>query len=345
VVARRFNLADILLMKKLQKQGVYLDLETALLWSPAPLWVALTDYFSLNEARGSTFVVDDSFTGRPMKGFLQAWDRADRLACDVICLAPSLRASSAAFQVWYDLLEHLCLDKGERRMQRIFARLLEDETGIDVFRQLGFSAYARRQIFRLEQLPSDLHPSGTTPFRPLERGHAWGVQQLRSSLAPRLVRQAEGEIKEERDFGGLLPWWKARRIKEYVLADGDEIQAYVRIVLGEKGHWLRIMLRPEAAQEADRILSEALLMAPAYPSRPICCSLREYEAGLRGALGELGFQPFASELLMVKQLTVTARVPVGKLGTALDKPVETATPISKSDSCKEALLIQSECDS
>jgi hypothetical protein len=337
VVVRRFNLADVLLVKRLQKQGACLDLETALLWSPAPLWVALTDYFSLNEARGSTFVVDDSFTGGATQGFVQAWDRVDRLACDVICIAPSLGGSSAAFQVWYDLLEHLCLDKGERGMQRIFARLPEDEAGVDVFRQVGFSAYARRQIFHLERLPSDQHSSAGRLFRPLEKGDGWGVQQLRTSLTPRLVRQAEGEIKEERDFGGLLPWWKSRRAKEYVLAEGDDIRAYLRIIVGEKAHWLRIMLRPEATREAGQILSEALLMVSAYPSRPIYCGLREYEAGLRGALAELGFQPFASELLMVKQIAVRVSVPVGKLRTALEKPVETATPISKSNSCEEAL--------
>jgi hypothetical protein len=336
-MVRRFNLADILLVKRLQGQGVYLDLETALLWSPVPLWVALTDYFSLNDARGSTFVVDDSSTSHPVQGFVQAWDRADRLACDVTCIAPPLRESSAVFQVWYDLLEYLSLDKGERGMHRIFARLTEGEAGIDVFRQVGFSAYARRQIYRLEQLPSDLHPSEAKLFRPLGRRDAWAVQQLSSSLTPRLVQHAEGEIKAQRDFGGFLPWWKSRRIEERVLADGDETRAYFRIVVGEEGHWLRIILRPEVMQEADQVLSEALLMLSVYPPRPIYCSLREYEAGLRGALGELGFQPLTSELLMVKQTTARAGVPVSKLSTALEKQVETATSISKSNSCEEAL--------
>ena len=336
-MVRRFNLADILLLKRLQGQGVCLDGETALLWSPAPLWIALIDYFSLNEARSSTFVVDGSSTGRAVQGFVQAWDRADRLACDVVCIAPSLRGSSAASQVWHDLLEHLSLDKGEHGMQRIFARLSEGEQGVDVFRQVGFSTYARRQIFRLERLSPDLHPSKDTLFRALEKGDAWGLQQLRSSLTPRLIQQAEGGIKGERDCGGLLPWWRSREIKEYVLADGDEIRAYLRIVVGQEGHWLRIILRPEAVQQADRILSEALLMVSAYPSQPIYCSVREYEAGLQGALGELGFQPFASELLMVKQTTARAEVPVGKLTKALEKQMETAAPISRSNSCKEVL--------
>ncbi len=336
-MVRRFNLADILLVKRLQGQGVYLDLETALLWPPAPLWVALTDYLPLNEARSSTFVEHDSSTDRPVQGFVQAWDRADRLACDVTCIAPAPTGSSVVFQVWYDLLEHLCCDKGEQGMRRIFARLPEDETGIDVFRQVGFGSYARRHILRLNQLPPDLPSPNTMLLRPLQKGDAWGLQQLRDSLTPRPVQQAEGGIKGERDLSGLVPWWKSRQTKEYVSEEKGEIQAYLRIVAGEEGHWLRIMLRPEALQQADRILSEALLTLSAYPPRPIHCSVREYESGLQGTLGELDFQPFASELLMVKQTTVRAGVPVSKLSPALEKQVETAAPISRSNSCREAL--------
>jgi len=296
--------------------------------------MALTDYLSLNEARSSTFVEDDRSTGPSVQGLVQTWDRADRLSCDVISIAPSLRESSAAPQVWYDLLEYVCLDKGERGMQRIFAKLSEDEAGIDIFRQVGFGTYARRHIFHLERLAADLPSSSKAMLlRPLQKGDAWALQQLRNSLTPRPVQHAEGGIKGERDLGGLLPWWKSRQIKEYVLEDENEIQAYLRIVVGEEGFWLRIMIRPEAPQQADRVLSEALLMISAYPPRPVYCSVREYEAGLQEALGELGFQPFASELLMVKHTTVRAAVPVSKLSPALDKQVETAAPISRSNSC------------
>jgi hypothetical protein len=333
-VVRQFNLADILLVRRLQGQGVYLDLETALVWCPSPLWGALIDYLSIDQGHSSTFVEDDSSTGRPVEGFLQAYDRADRLSCDVICIAPSLRGSSAALRVWHDLLEHLCLDKGERGMQRVFAKVSEDEAGMDVFRQVGFSSYGRRHVFRLKQLPPDLPSAKAMLLRPMEKADVGGLQQLRNSLMPRPVQQAEGGIKAERDLTGLLPWWRSRQIREYVSEHEGEIQAYLRVVAGEEGHWLRIMLRPEALQQADRILAEALLLLSAYPARPIYCGVREYEPGLHGALGERGFEPFASELLMVKQTTVRAAVPVSKLSPALEKQVETAAPISRSNRCK-----------
>jgi hypothetical protein len=335
-VVRRFNLADILLIRRLRGQEVHLDLETALLWSPAPLWVALTDFLPLDEARSSTFVERDSSTGRPLRGFVQAWDRADRASCDVICIAPSLERSPPITQMWRGLLEHLCLDKGEQGIQRIYAKLPEDEAGIDVFRQVGFGRYTRRHIFRLEQLPPDLSPPEGMLLRPLKKGDAWGLGQLRNSLTPRLVQHAEGGIEGQRDFSGLLPWWKSRRTEEYVLEYGGEIQAYLRIVAGEKGHWLRVLIGPQATGKADRILSEGLLIVSAYPQRPVYFSIREYEAGLQGALGALGFQPCASEVHMVKHTTVRAGVPVSKLSPALEKHVETATPISTSSSFHEA---------
>ncbi len=332
-MVRRFNLTDVLTIKRLQGQEVQLDLETALLWSPAPVWTALASYLSLDEARTCTFVTDDSSTGQATQGFVQACDRADRLACDVTCIAPSLKASSGASGIWRDLLEHLCLEKGERGMLRIFAKVSEHEPGVDVFRQVGFSTYARRHIFRLNHVPSDLAPPDGMLLRRLEKGDAWGLQQLRTSLTPRPVQQAEGGIKGERDARGLLPWWKSRQTRQYVAEDQHEIQAYARVVLGERGYWLRILLRPGSPQQADELLSEALFLLSAYPPRPVFCGHPEYEAGLEGALNNRGFQPVASELLMVKQTTVRAGVPVSKLSTALEKQVETAAPISRSNGC------------
>jgi len=65
--------------------------------------------------------------------------------------------------------------------------------------------------------------------------------------------------------------------------------------------------------------------------------VREYEAGLQGGLEELGFETVTSELLMVKHITVRAKVPVDKLSPAFEKGVETAAPISRCDSCENAL--------
>lgn len=336
-MVRRFNLGDVLLVRRLQGQGVCFDLETALLWAPAPLSMALLECLSLNQGRCSTFVETNPPPDRLARGFVQAWDRADGLACDVVFISPSLDGSPATAHLWHDLLEHLSLVKGDFGLQRIFAKVSEDTGAREIFRQIGFTAYARQAVFRLERLPSSSGPPEGLLLRPLEERDALGLQRLHSSITPRPVQQAEGGAQGARDLDRLLPWWKAREVREYILADDGEIQAHLCIVIGEQGYWLRIVLRPAVSDQVDRVLSEALLMLSAYPERPVYCGVREYEAGLQGGLEELGFETVTSELLMVKHITVRAKVPVDKLSPAFEKGVETAAPISRSDSCENAL--------
>ncbi len=330
-MVRRFNLADILLLKRLQDQVACLDLELALLWSPAPLSLALLECLSLSQCRTATFVQDEHPGNRHPQGFLQAWDRPDRLSCDVEFVAPTLDGSDSAAHLWRSLLEHLSVAKGESGLQRIFATVPDHGPAPDVFRQTGFGAYARRHVLRLDRLPSDINPEQGTQCQPIQEADAGAVQRLRSSLIPRPVQQAEGGVQAERDPTCILPWWKSREAREYVWTEGGEIHALIHMVIGEEGHWLRLLLGPDLAGHADAALRDALRLVAAYPALPIYCPVREYESGLQGALSSLGFEPVASELLMVKHTTVRARVPVKKLSPALEKGVETAAPISTSN--------------
>lgn len=336
-MVRRFNLGDVLLVRRLQGQGACFDLETAVLWSLAPLSMALLEYISLNQGRCSTFVQTNPSPDGPARGFVQAWNRADGLACDVVFIAPSLDGSPTTAQLWYDLLEHLSRVKGDLGLQRIFAKVSEDAGVTEIFRQIGFTAYARQQVFRLGRLPSSPGSPGGLPLRPREERDAMGLQRLHSSITPRPVQQAEGGAQGARDLDRLLPWWRPPEVKEYVWADEGGIHAHLRIVMGKEGSWLKITVAPAILEQADRVLSEALLMLSGYPERPVYCSVREYEAGLRGRLEELDFETVTSELLMVKHITVRAKVPVDKLSPAFEKGVETAAPISRSDSYENAL--------
>jgi hypothetical protein len=333
-VVRRFNLADILLLKRLQDQVACLDLELASLWSPAPVSLALLECLALNQARSATFVEDEHSPTQHPQGFLQAWDRPDRLSCDVEFVAPALDGSGSTARLWRSLLEHLSVAKGESGLHRVFATVPDSGPAPEVFRQTGFGAYARRNVLRLDHLPPDLDPEHSTHCQSVQEADASALLRLRSSLIPRPVQQAEGGIQPERDPGGILPWWKSREAREYVWGEGGEIGALIRIVSGEEGHWLRILLGPGTEGHADPVMRDSLRLIASYPALPVYCAVREYESGLQGALDSLGFEPVASELLMVKHTTVRARVPVKKLSPALEKGVETAAPISTSKRCQ-----------
>ena len=318
-MVRRFKLSDILLLKRLQDQVVCLDLQAALLWSPAPLSLALLECLSLNQGRSATFVEDDHSTERPTRGFLQAWDRADRLSCDVAFVGPPLDGSTGTAQLWQELLEHLAAVKGESGLQRIFATVPDSGPAPDVFRQSGFSAYARRHVLSLQELPRDIGADASTHFQPVRETDAASIQRLRTAIIPRAVQNAEGGIDAERDATVFPLWWRSRETREYVWKEDSGIKAHIRLVIGPEGHWLRILLGPVAEGQADTVLRDALCLLASYPPRPLYCATRGYEGGLRGTLDSLGFEPLVSELLMVKHTTVRARVPVNALSPALDK--------------------------
>ncbi len=318
-MVRRFKLSDILLLKRLQDQVVCLDLQAALLWSPAPLSLALLECLSLNQGRSATFVEDDHSTERPTRGFLQAWDRADRLSCDVAFVGPPLDGSTGTAQLWQELLEHLAAVKGESGLQRIFATVPDSGPAPDVFRQSGFSAYARRHVLHLQELPRDIGADASTHFQPVRETDAASIQRLRTAIIPRAVQNAEGGIDAERDATVFPLWWRSRETREYVWKEDSGTKAHVRLVIGPAGHWLRILLGPVAEGQADTVLRDALCLLASYPPRPLYCATRGYEGGLRGTLDSLGFEPLVSELLMVKHTTVRARVPVNALSPALEK--------------------------
>lgn len=337
-MVRRFNLADILLVKRLQEQAACLDLETALLWSPAPLSLALMEYLPLAQRTSTTFVEASSSSDRQAtQGFLQAWDRPDGLSCDVEFIAPALDDSSATFRLWCDLLEHLTVARGSSGLERILARVLEDSRAFDAFRQTGFGVYSRRQVFRLDTGPAEASASSSSGFRPLTKDDAPALLRLYHRVKPRPVQHAEGSSQEGYDPTAVLPWWKSHHTKEYVSEEDGEVRAYLRIVFGQQGQWLTLTLDPGMARELDGLLAEALHLALARVTGPLYSSVREYQGGLAPVLESSGFEAVASEALMVKHTTARAKIAVNKLSPALEKGVETAAPISSSERREKAI--------
>jgi len=276
-----------------------------------------------------------------VQGLAQMRQRRGRPEADVIYLAPSLRqpfdeaqdrAQDTAFStadeastIWYRLLNHLCARAGERGIQRLFAHLTEDGEEIETFQQLGFSPYTREDILCLNGLSESHRRLDRVVMRPQQAVDAWALQRLYANVAPRLVQQAEslGERGWERSSAD----WPLRTGSEgYVLEDNGEIVSYLLFSGGRIGHWMRILLHPQAYDRADEVIQHGLAFLSHYPPCPIYCSVREYEGGLRAPLQDWGFEPFGSQAILVKHTTVRIKEPTRKLVPALDKRAEAATP-------------------
>lgn len=321
---RPFGMRDLFLIGNLQKKGACLDPEIALTRPYSPLLAALSSYILIQEAATSTFLLEAIDQNSGLQGLIQMRQRRGRPEADVIYLSPSFSTADAQ-TIWYRLLNHLCTQAGEQRIQRLFARLAEDAQEIETFQQVGFSPYTREDIFRLKSLSEPHRRLDEVVMRPQQAVDAWALQRLYARVAPRLVRQAEslGERGWERSS---VDWPLRARSEGYVLEENGEIVSYLLFSGGRIGHWMRILLHPQAHDRADEVIQHGLAFLSQYPPCPIYCSVREYEGGLRPPLQDWGFEPFGSQAILVKHTTVRIKEPVRKLVPALDKRVEAATP-------------------
>ena len=327
---KTFDVRNVLLVNKLQDQGLLLNLEEALTQTYRPLLAALVGWLSLQEAGVSTYVCDeDEMEGdRRMAGFAQVRLRKESSEADVVYLAPSLSAEAEATTVWCRLLERLCLGAGEQGIQRIFARLPEDGLEVAAFQLVGFSIYTQEDIFRLAKMPPGLPRPEKKTVRPQQPADGWGLQGLYAAIAPRLVQQVEN-LTAKKWEATPGPWLRPARREGWVLEDKGKVIGYVRIRQGQTGHWLEMLLHPQAYERADELVGQSLSLLAKYPPRPLYCCLRRYQGGLRVPLEAQGFQLFASQCVMIKHTTVRVKKPVLKLVPGLDKRAEAATPMMK----------------
>lgn len=324
----RFDLRDFLLVSKLQNEGMLLNLEEALTQPYRPLLAALLGFLPVQGTGVLTCVYKARGEDQPLAGFAQVRMRRNGSEADILYLTPSLSATRDNITVWCRLLENLCLEAGMQGVQRIFARLPEDGPEVEAFQQVGFTIYTREDVFRLAQKPSALPRPENRILRRQQPADNWRLQGLYASIAPRLVQQAENLMAQDWEISPAL-WPGQPRREGYVLENQREIVGYLRIRQGRTGHWLEMLLHPQAYERADELVAQSLSLLPDYPSCPVYCCLRRYQGGLRAALEARGFEPFASQCVMVKHTTVRIKEPALKLVPALEKRAEAATPMMK----------------
>jgi hypothetical protein len=287
------------------------------------LRAALAGSLPLIPIGAETLVLYPSATRRVRAiGFVQLRARRGRPEADVVYLAPALDADEDAVAIWYRLLAECAHEIGARGGQRVFAQIPPVDGVEEVFRQAGFNAYAREEIFCLRDFPAALTKSDL--LRRQRARDGWDLLRLYTELTPRPVQLAEGMLSPEGQGGKLGDWWDQSRGAGYILEKDGELAGAARVRRGRAAYWLRLGLHPQARAHADELLRGALALLWAAPHQPIYCSVREYESGIAHALQAAGFQHHQTRSLMVKHTTARAREPFLKLIPALEqqpKPV------------------------
>lgn len=324
-----FGLRHIWLMRELQTASADFDLKSALLGEPAtPLQSALRGYFLRSRSGVFTYVLRVSDPVESPRGFAQATAAQSGLVWTVVRMAPLLDHSEDAATVWYRLLLHLCIAAGERRVQRLLVRLPEGGAAEDVFRQAGFVAYCREQVFWRQLAKGAGHVSPR--MQPLQSEDCLDVRRLWHRVTPRPVLQAE-HSDDPAHAPPLLETTLPDAGLCYVLrGHGGEVWGYLQTLVRPRGAWVRLMVHPDARDLAAEIVGHALAVLGNRP-HPLYCAVREYEGGMQGVLEEQGFAPSGSYSLLVKHTTVRVRESRPKLVPALEKRVEVAPTVSHSE--------------
>lgn len=313
-----FSAGDSLRVYRLQRKGISLDLQRTLTQPYAPLreaWLA----FVTQQAMGQpTYVLYDLRDG---EGFIQVGYRPHQAAADVLFLSPALAEDgSRGARVWSRLLDGAGVEAAERGIQRVFVSLPESGTEMDVFHQAGFMLYAGEDLFCLAY-PEEDSPKSSSLAPRLQRPEDWpAIQKLCVAITPQQIRQAEGGIS--------VAARRERNCQRYVLPgeNGDELAAVICLCVGGLGHWLRVLVHPDAQGETEALIRWGVAKLASQATRPIYCNVRKYEGGVRASLQAVGFEPYATQALMVKHTVAWVKAPVQELVSALKSSAEPVPP-------------------
>ena len=319
---RPFRLWDVARVARLQREGVPLDLETHLTRSRSPLGMALVSHFLPAYDGVCTCVADHKEENGGWCGFAQMRQRPGRNEYVIAMIAPALTSGSGAHVVWQRLLAHLAVQAGERGGQRLYAGLPGEGEEYQLFRHMGFTAYAQEDVYQF----SDLARRPQTAPLPLRRQRdrdSWGLQQLYAAVTPRSVQAAEGSGQGEWELNHRR-WPAAPQRQGYVWEVGGDIHAALHIRSRPGVYWLRALLHPDFSDRAPSLIAAALAGIKHPSGQRVFWAVRSYEPSLAATLRDCGFQPLAQQTLVVKHCTVRPREPVTQPVAALNGKAEHA---------------------
>jgi hypothetical protein len=313
-VIKVFTPGDSLLIRRLQKQGLSLDLCRTLTepWSPLrEAWLA----FLTGQFRGQVTLVWRNVSGP--EGVIQVHVGARQAGARITYLAPRPEGEAAA-AVCARLIEAACAEVGGRGAPRLFAAAPANSAEMEALQQLGFSLYARQTVFRLAANAAGDTPTDRAGVRPWQPADEWATQRLCVAITPPPVRQAEGPQ------GAMLG--AVAEAGRLVLVRDDQLVGVLYVHGGRLGYWLRMLVRPEAADDAAKLLQAGLSALPGSVGQPVFCGVRHYQSHVWRSLDEVGFERIAEQALMVRHMAARIPAPVGEPVVALKQGAEPAAP-------------------
>jgi len=321
-VIRPFSFRDVGMLRQLESQGAAFDLRRWLLGAPSSTLSALAGYLTQYHMGTVTCVQDGrGRRGAGLRGFVQAWPRWNHAEWDLAYMSPALDYRDGAGDLWQELLSALILHGAEQNIDRIYARLTEDGESEEIFRHAGFTILTREEIFVLsrDRTPAIL-PKGLRRTSPDDRP---GLEEFYRQVAPRL--QSKIEWATPSSVVLQYPWPHSWIRDDYMWSDKGKILAHFRLLVGSRGAWLEVVVRPEHRADILPCLKYMTALPRRSHATPLYCPVPDYGVGLGWLLRTLGFEPFARQVLLVAHtiacVPVTHRLVVPGLNTQVETSI------------------------
>lgn len=312
---------DVLIIYRLQKQGVSLDLKGSLLYPASPIYHATTNNLM---SLWSDRVLSMAMRTQGRSGFVQARWRGKLPVLDLLFIAPTLDARHGTTWLWQHMVHDLVNVGRVQGAQRLFTQLPENHHAeIEVMRQSGFAIYGQDRLYCLNHLPSLTRPKEWLWQRKTSVDE-WGLQRLYFALTPDVVQQAESlKLHDHTSYVG----WYGQQGDQHLVLRGElsgEVFGYLSLTRGKLAHWLKLVVHPERINQSLTLLEQALYMIRTWPRLPIYCDVRDYEGFLPDALERVGFRRQMTRTLLVRQTIASIRVKANPRRPLLEARPETA---------------------
>ena len=317
-----FRLGDTFLIQRLGRQATNLNAVQALLQPRTPASAALTAVIPWGDAKVATYVLKQPGHRLIRAGFIQVQKRPKRPEYDINLLAPALDTPSGHPAIWEKLLSYTITEASQHQIERIYVDVPDQPLIVNSFAHVGFSAYKRQTIWRLQAHGFDGRRFDSADFqqvgviRPAAAGDEWALQRLYAQVTPEAVKQAECGDGQDESKAPILFDRVSGICSRYVLVEDGEISGALHLLRGERGTWLSIWTDTLQADgyRARQLLCYGLKTVQTDSLQiPVYVGVSDYHGGLSALLNELGFAPFTDRAKMVKH--IMARVKKGTTAT------------------------------
>ncbi len=299
--ARTLKLKDIPWVYRVARQSGLRDPLFARTQAFSPVELAVLSMFAGIGAGTFTFVISGG-DGEAGRGVVQVRHRSGRPEADVVFLAPH-PGEERGRDTLLALIAHASAQMRWEGIVRLYARLPTDRASMELFRQAGFSLYARETI--LELLPGKvLQRADTSGVEIVSGCSGWHLWKLYSSITPPLVQWADGAATGEPPHG-----WDCLRGQVVSWQEEGVLLGAISLFPCRKGCLMRILLQEPLRPEAEDFLRAGIAMLRPTCHRRLYVPVRSYQAGLQRALMDIGFEPVEEFISAVQYIALRQRVP------------------------------------